>query len=826
MTDPAPSHAPDWATLDAALDAALDLDGPDRDAYVASLDSATRAALFPLLRDALREDTLLDHPRAVLASLAADGAADGAARVAEGVRVGPYRIEQLVGEGGMGRVYRARRADGAFDRTVALKVVRQSLALAGADVAARLRRERDLLATLDHPGIARLLDGGETDDGVPYLVTEFVDGAPITQWATAQGLGVRQRVRLMAEVARAVDHAHRRFVVHRDLKPSNVLVTEADGAPRPVVLDFGIAKLLDEAEDAGSAAFPLTRTGMRLLTPAYAAPELYEPTATVTTAADVYGLGALLYELLTGHRPHDDAPDRPGPPTTEPTRPSRVVTASGGAFDPARRSRQLSGDLDVICLQALHPDPARRYERAADLADDLQRFLDGRPVEARPDSLGYVVGRFVRRHRAAVAAGVVALAALIGGLGTALVSLSHEREARAESEVQARRATEAADLLAGILRTADPDYDEGRTVTVAEAVEQGVARVRRVQSDPLRAYLLRVLGETYVRLGEPVTADSLLWEALSIHEEDATNEEATLIRRQLLATQDALSNPERVLALARRLQQDDPDDVVTPLFWMSRAYSALGRHRQAVASARRARDAVRGGPAEKRVRAESQLGEALAFGGHAEQALPYLEEAVRMSVATFGRESGRTSDALTSLGQVRGEAGDVGGAEEALRAAMDFHARRYGANRIGYPMAYLGVAKLRAGQPQAAAMLLDSAIAITAPIIGADHQDIGWWLQALARAHNQFGDHEAAERAARRSLAIAEATGSEPLAAQALSQLGLGLAGRDPGAARAALQRAARLLAKPTERASSYREGSAETLREVRGALATLGARG
>jgi len=496
-----------WNALRDALGQALDLGDADRQAYLDGLDPDLLRALRPLLDAALADDPVLDHPDVVLAPLAA---ADPT--VAEGAVVGPYRIVALVGEGGMGRVYRARRADGAFDRTVAVKVVRQSLALAGADVAARLRRERDLLAALDHPGIARLLDGGETEDGVSYLVTEFVDGPPITEWAEAQDLDVRDRVRLLLDVARAVDHAHRRLVVHRDLKPSNVLVTEADGTPRPVVLDFGIAKLLDEPNDA-SNAFPLTRTGIRLLTPAYAAPELFEPGVSVTTAADVYGLGALLYELLTGRRPHDDVD---GPPTTEPALPSRAVaTADGEApFDPAVRSRALRGDLDTICLKALHPDPARRYASAAALADDLERSLDGRPVEARPDSVAYLVGRFARRNRTAVVASVAVLTALVAGLVVSLSALQAERAARAEADEAADRAIEAADFLTNVLRTADPAATDGEPMTTRQSLDLSIGMLADVDSPILKGTLLTSLGAIYGYIGEFHLADSLLVESV------------------------------------------------------------------------------------------------------------------------------------------------------------------------------------------------------------------------------------------------------------------------------------------------------------------------
>ena len=717
---------PDWRTLDAAFDRALDLDGPDRQSFLDGLDAETRAALAPLMRDAEADDPLLDHPRAALAGLAAGL---DAGTVGEGVRVGPYAVGALVGEGGMGRVYRAHRADGAFDATVALKVVRHSLTLAGADVAARLRRERDLLAALDHPGIARLLDGGETPDGVPYLVTEFVDGPPLTDYCEARALGVRQRVGLVAEVARAVDHAHRRFVVHRDLKPSNVLVAERDGRARPVVLDFGIAKLLDAADDA-TGAFPLTRTGMRLLTPAYAAPELYEPAATVTTAADVYGLGALLYEVLTGHRPHDDAPTG-GPARTEPTRPSRIVV--GGAPAPAAPSA-LRGDLDVICLKALHPDPARRYGSAAALADDLARYLGGQPVEARPDSAAYVFGRFVRRHRAPVAAAAVALVALVAGLGVSLAALTSEREARAETERAAARATEAAEVLAGMFQTANPDYADGRAVTVAEAVEEGVDRVRAIESAPLRAFLLRALGETYVSLGEPARADSLFRDALALHGEDATGDEVSRVRRQLVSTRDALADPRRVLELSEHLLRDHPDDAARTQWWMARAHLQLGEHARAVGLSRQVLEATRDAAPRERVRANEGLSAALSAAGQHPEALSFAEEAVRIALEAFGERSGRTSDALVTLGRARSAVGDHAGAEAALRRAIAFHAERYGPDRIAYPLAALGEVQLAAGRHRQAAALFDSAATMARPITGPDHPDVARWRTRAAQA--------------------------------------------------------------------------------------------
>ena len=722
---------PAWAAVDAALDRALDLDGPDRTAFLDSLDPPLRRAVGRLLTAATEGDPIFDRFADVVADavvgLVVEGqptrapAGDAAAGMGEGARVGPYQVVDLVGEGGMGRVYRARRADGAFDRTVALKLVRHSLALAGADVADRLRRERDLLAALDHPGIARLLDGGETDDGVPFLVTEFVDGAPITAYADAHGLDVRQRARLVAEVARAVDHAHRRFVVHRDLKPSNVLVTEADGEARPVVLDFGIAKLLDEAEDDGSVAFPLTRTGMRLLTPAYAAPELYDSTATVTTAADVYGLGALLYELLTGHRPHDDAGGRAGarpvPPTTEPTRPSKVVTGPAGerAFDPGQRSRALRGDLDVICLKALHPDPSRRYGSASALASDLERYLGGRPVEARPDSAAYVVGRFVRRNRTAVVAAALALGV---GLALAVVAFGRERAARTVAEAQAARAAEARRFIGDLFEAADPDLSDGPDLTARAVLVAGRTRVSELSGQPaLQVDVLDMLAKAYYGLGAYATADSLYAKAAALAETalvpaDPLVAELALGRSGTLYT---LGEMEGAAAWARRALESPgaTDDVrasarryyASALVVQGRAEEALPIYAQAERAARTALDSV------ELLRVLSRTGEALRETGRLTDAAARYREALAILDAARPDDASDRIRVLSGYRDVLAGLGRVEDAVEVQNEVLALTRDTYGDAHIyvAYDLAILGSLEQSQGRAATALPLLDEA---------------------------------------------------------------------------------------------------------------------
>ena len=742
---------PDWVALDAALDQALDMNESERDGFLASLDPALRAALDPLLRDALRADSFLEQAEAMLAPLVSAPEAV----VEEGVRVGPYRIDALIGEGGMGRVYRAHRADGAFDQTVALKVVRQSLALAGTDVAARLRRERDFLATLDPPGIARLIDGGETSDGVPYLVTEFVDGAPITTWADAHALVVRDRVRLVAEVARAVDHAHRRFVVHRDLKPSNVLVTERDGAPRPVVLDFGIAKLLAEAEE-GTGAFPLTRTGMRMLTPAYAAPELFDSTLGVTAAADVYGLGALLYELLTGARPHGDAPVVP---VTEPTRPSQVVrearaqpTSSTGAL-----ARSLRGDLDVICLKALHPDPARRYPSAADLAVDLERHLDGRPVEARPDSLWYVAGRFARRNRAAVATGALALLFLVGGLASSLVSLDAERAAHAEAEAEARRATESVALLSDVFLESDP-YHAGQDVTVREVLGTALDRVRTMSTPETRSRMLVMFGHLHNQWGEFSQSEDLYREAAQAASGGSVEQQAEA-RYGLGRSLGAQGRYREALSLFEQVYADlatEPDlvplrfRVLRDVAWIQREQ---GNVQGAIRTAERAVEIGRALDEEETSLALYELASTLLAAGRADAALPFAQEVYDIDTRLFGRLHAESAHAIGLLGEVQYRLSHLDEAARLQSDALAIQRRALGRQHPYTAQAHVALARtlLAAGDARGGVAQADSALALAAGI----RADSSLWQSVLgirAAALNQAGRFVEAEQVAREGL--------------------------------------------------------------------------
>ena len=329
-----------------------------------------------------------------------------AAEDLSGTRFGPYRLERCIGRGGMGAVYLASRMDADFEQEVAIKLIRRGMDTD--DILRRFKNERQVLADLTHPGIARLFDGGATEDGRPYLVMEVVDGLPIDRYCDEHRLGVVERLRLFIAVCEAVHHAHERRVVHRDLKPSNILVT-TEGTPK--LLDFGIAKLLDAT--GSTRTVDVTATELRLMTPEYASPEQIRG-GKISVRSDVYGLGAILYELLTGHRPYRvttglRADVERAICEEDPARPSRRVES--------RRVRaKLAGDLDTIVMKALRKEPERRYASARELADDIERSLAGLPVRARPDTWRYRTTKFARRNKVLVGSALAVLAALVAGL--------------------------------------------------------------------------------------------------------------------------------------------------------------------------------------------------------------------------------------------------------------------------------------------------------------------------------------------------------------------------------------------------------------------------
>jgi serine/threonine protein kinase/tetratricopeptide (TPR) repeat protein len=508
-----------WERLEALFHKALPLPPEARGTLLdreCADDPGVRAEVERLLAAHERAGGFIQVP-----ALTAAGIGPGEEQI-EGRRIGAYRLVRELGRGGMGAVYLAERADGAFAQQVAIKLIKRGMDTD--HVLARFRSERQILASLDHPHIARLLDGGSTADGLPYLVMEYIDGQPIDEFANARTLSVADRLRLFLEVCDAVSYAHAQSVIHRDIKPLNILVTPS-GVPK--LLDFGIAKVLHDTADEATS----TVTGLRLLTPEYASPEQVEGRH-ATAASDIYSLGVVLYELLTGRSPYRLSSRAPQDVaaavcTTEPERPSTAVTRMpGSAGDAVRRrrresaaghaalsgamtarqlSRMLRGDLDTIILAALRKEPARRYPSVAAFADDLRRHLDGRPVLARTDGVLYRAGKFVRRNRAAVAAAGLAAASV------AILAFVGLQATRAEPEAPSLVSTGALVARDRILVADFTDRTGGDTTLTAAVTE--AFRTDLAQSPVVRVLTPRQVRASLELMRRP--ADVVLDDALA-----------------------------------------------------------------------------------------------------------------------------------------------------------------------------------------------------------------------------------------------------------------------------------------------------------------------
>ncbi|HEX7836448.1 MAG TPA: protein kinase [Kofleriaceae bacterium] len=431
-----------WRRLEALFDRALELPEAERSGFLDEAcagDPELHGELKALLANAPTAGASL---RKVVAA-EVQSLAKAAVTAQVGRRIGRFRLLELLGEGGMGAVYLAERDNAQFSQRAAIKIL--SRAVGSPEAIARFRDERQILAALEHPHIVRLLDGGSTDDGQPYLVMEHIEGTAITRYADRHQLSVRARIELVRQVCAALQYAHQNLVVHRDIKPSNILV-DAGGAPK--ILDFGIAKLL--APVASFEREARTRTGFAMFTPEYASPEQARGEA-VSTATDVYSVGAVLYELVTGqpaHRATDNSLEILRLICeVDPPRPS--------AIGPSERRRELAGDLDNIILKALHKEPARRYASMEQLANDLGCWLDGLPVTARTATLGYRARKFVRRNKGVVVATALVAATLIGAT---VVSLRQAHRADEQAEAAEAARTEALEAA----RRAEIETDRAR----------------------------------------------------------------------------------------------------------------------------------------------------------------------------------------------------------------------------------------------------------------------------------------------------------------------------------------------------------------------------
>lgn len=811
--DSAPSNR--WLRLEHLFHAALERETGERAEFLRAAAGEDETLLLEL------EEMLAAHEAetglAIERRLISDTEASSSI-LAPGTRVGPYEIVRLLGRGGMGEVYLSERADGEYEQRVALKLMRAGFE--NRSLAARFRQERQVLARLEHAGIARLIDGGLTSNGHPFLAMEHVEGKPITTYCDDGALPLEERLRLFQGVCHALHFAHQNLIVHRDLKPSNILVT-ARGEVK--LLDFGIAKLL--ADEAVSPGLTLASGSANPLTPEFASPEQVRGEL-VSTSSDVYALGLLLYELVTGVRAQPVADTSPASIVEsvchrEPARPSVAALEGEKARErarqrkessPERLSRRLRGDLDTIVTTALRKDARLRYASAEALAEDLERYLTGLPVQARPGTFGYRAGKFLRRHRLGVAAAAIATLAIVSGLALALAGWTRAQRAEARAREEAEVARQAVDFLVNLFKVNDPEEGKGETVTARELLDQGAEAIGTTLEDQpsVRARLLNVMGRAYRGLGFFEPAERLLRQQVETLRALEEPKPADLARA--LTSLSALEGSKGDYAQSRDLAREavavleaagEPDPLVLAdcLNQLALALSNLGE----LAEAREITERVLAlreqalGPDHQVIAGTLNNLAILAWQqGNPRAALPWLERALGIYERTRGREHLTTANTLNNLALMHDELGELEDARMAheqalairrkalapdhpdiaeslnnlgkllndlerpaeariaLEEALEIRRKRLGPDHpiTGTTLLNLGLSVARLGDLANGRALLQAALEIFTRKLGPEHVYVSYAFDALARIDLKAGDGAAAESSARRALEV------------------------------------------------------------------------
>jgi eukaryotic-like serine/threonine-protein kinase len=645
--------------------------------------------------------------------------------------LGPWRLLSRLGGGGMSDVYLAERI-GEYSHQVAVKLVRPGL-VSRADHN-RLRAERQILARLNHRNIARLLDGGTTSDGIPYLVMEYVDGERIDVYCDRNRLTISQRLALFRGVCAAVHSAHQNLVVHRDLKPSNILVTR-DRTLK--LLDFGIAKLIEVRETAHTVA--LTHADVRLFTPGHAAPEQVRGEL-ITTATDVYLLGVLLYELLSGNKPFDFQSTRLSDiervicnqsaplPSDVVIKGDAVNVAEARQSTPARLRRDLAGDIDNIVMKALRKEPHRRYTSADEMATDLKRHESGQTVIARGDTVRYRAGKFVRRHSMAVAASV-GIVALLAGLATTMTLQARRvSQERAIAEIERKRSDEVAKFLVGLFEVADPSEARGREITAREILARGALRIERELNDvpETQANLQETIGRVYLSLGLTAEARPQLEKALAMRDKLFTGDHTS--KASSLASLGKLELASGRMNTAQKHYED-------ALGMYERLH---GKHNVAVASSL------------------EELGQVLKEKGDFKAAELRLQESLQLFTQIEGGKSARVSSVMNEIGQLMERRGEHAGAEDMFRRALAIDRVAFGKDhpQIAHNVHNLAVVLQSRGKLDEARPLFEESIALFRKVVGEKHPDTLDAMGNYGRFLQASGDLDGAEKVLRQTLAL------------------------------------------------------------------------
>lgn len=778
-----------WGHIDELLARALDVPAADRDRFVdeeCADDPALRRTVRELLAASTGPEDFLAPGRLQQGKLWSDLGrylTDGS-EIGPGSVVGCCRLVREIGRGGMAVVYLADRLDGGATSPVAVKLLR--LGADDPDVIRRFRKEREILAALEHPGIARFIDAGVAIDDRPYLVMEYVEGEPIDRYCDRKRLDTGERLRLFLDIADALQHAHRNLVVHRDLKPSNILV-DAEG--RAKLLDFGIAKPVDDSA--------VTQTLARMLTPQYASPEQILG-GQVTTASDIYQLGLLLYELLTGAPPYR-VQDRAIDELTrvvcqrDPVRPSASL-ATRGADDlqgvaearrvrPERLRRILSGDLDAIVMMALRKDPARRYQTVEQLAHDIRRHLESLPVIARPERISYLVGSFLRRHRKAALAAAAVLVAVSGMIAYHADRLSEERDlakreaenaraAEAQARVEAAKAEQIAGFIQGIFLGVDPAEAGALDKTlVRRLLDVAASRVEtELAGQPdVGAAIRHTIGVSYSALGEYEPAHEQLSAALDLWrlshgpgspEELASVAELALVQRRLGRYEKAEGLLAGAVAGLRANYGDEHPETLSAAVNLASLERLIGRYDSAERLYLEVLEACRrvlGDDHRDTLTVANNLALLYHEQGDFDRAEPLFVEVLDKSRAIFGTDHPDTLNSLNNLAMLHEMQGRFEAAEKLYLEALD------GSRRVMGPdhpetlntMNNLAVLYGNQGRLEESERLHRRVLGQSRRVLGADHPDTLNSMSNLALLVSRLGRSEEAYELLRSASAAA-----------------------------------------------------------------------
>lgn len=752
MTDAAPQR------LTELFEHAIALAPDARDAWIAAAcgdDDRLRAKLERLLRADERAAHFLEQPPALIADAIA-GSAGSVRGLESPQQFGPYRVLRSIGIGGMGEVWLAERSDGEFEQRVAIK----QLAYPTPGLLHRFRQERQILAHLEHANIARLIDGGVDAAGAPYLVMEYVEGMPLIDYARERELDLRARLQLFLRVCEGVQYAHQNLVVHRDLKPSNIFVT-ATGEPK--LLDFGIAKVLASTDEAEA-----TRTVGRLFTPGYAAPEQFVG-GTVTTATDVYALGVVLYELLAGKRPARSTSGDDEYAATEPPPPSAAIDRSDR--NAGARRRALRGDLDRVVLTALAVQPQRRYPSAEALANDIRRYLDGRPVSARGDGAWYRFRKFSQRNRYALgAASVVLLVSVLA----AIVSLDQARRARDEAargRIETAKYTRVAEFVSQILSGVDPDRAKSMDRSLVRLLLDSAAKNAKIQladQPAVRASIEETIASGYESIGEFALADAHLNAALQAAHQ---SEGYALAQPRLIAKRsnvlqglgrykESHALAEQAVALTEGLP---PDNRIRLIVESRLASSDCLLFRRQACRERFARvypleRRVFGENDEETLRTLSGLAYASVGPGTYGEAKALFVELIERHRERFGEDNSRTLNAVRALALIDNNLGEYAESERLLRSNLPIAERALGEHQTTAEMLlWLGVSLRSQNRYLEARPVIERALALLVKINGPQHFVTLSARHALAALFSDMGEYKLAEQQARELKAAMQA---------------------------------------------------------------------